>query len=139
LSRILTICLLLLIVIWWRWDCLIFGTTGTPSFIVEKSRELETETAVFLFGNICSVCPSGDILESLRDQNILFVFDGATRSGEIQRFMETFQMEGIPIIDDGTVQTFLERRAACGGNPGWRHNYYVILNQDNHIQSLERF
>jgi len=78
-------------------------------------------------------------MESLKDKDILIIFDESYTEWDIQRFMETFQPIGYPVVDDGSFRSYFEKMAACRQEETWRFNYFINTDEKGKILHLERF
>jgi len=125
--------------IWFNWSCLVFRFSAPPDWFAEQLATLQADRVLVAFGDICTTCPSGEVMETLNDQNLLIVFERGTSNGDIERFMEAFQPIGYPYIDDGSLQHFFEKMAACRNDERWRYNYYLETADNGEIIDIRRF
>jgi len=118
---------------------MVLGLSSPPQLLSEHASQHGTRKALILFGDVCVVCPSGDIVESLVDEELLLIFEETATDGDIQRFMETFHASGLPVTDDGSVREYVEKMASCRKDKRWRYNYFVTLDLSGEIENVERF
>jgi len=88
--------------IYWNWPCISLRLNGTPEIIAEMIESQNPSRVVILFGDQCTTCQSGNVLYAIQNENNINVFEQGTGDGEVQSFVETFEIMGTPIIDDGT-------------------------------------
>jgi len=117
-----------LALVWSNRSCLRLSMSPDPSVLERLDVGDQPRDVAFLFGDLCTSCPSGDVMEQVQDEDFTWVFEEGTGDGEIRDFMETFQVMGLPIVDDGTVAEFLQMRARCAGTiEHWRKNYVFTV------------
>jgi len=123
--------------IWAQRNCLSARFTQTPQLITRALEKSEQQTAVFLFGaGLCNVCPTGERIEKLREEDFLFVFEEETTDGEIANFMETYQVLGTPIRADEQVEHYLRAMAKCRSKHQWRRNLIAEFDTGGKLLAL---
>ncbi|MDJ0837349.1 MAG: hypothetical protein QNK37_12595 [Acidobacteriota bacterium] len=122
-----------------QWPCLRFQLTETPEIIRAGMADQQTREVVYLYGgNLCTVCPSGNELRTFQDRAVLCVFEEEVGDGEIQNFMETYNIEGFAIRGNEEVAAYLKRMAACRGMESRRGNFLFSYGKTkpHHIHSF---
>jgi len=127
----LIILLIGMALLWSHWPCLRLNFIGSPTALAGLDTTDQSFEVVFLFGDACTACPSGEALDQLRNRAHYWFFEEGTRDGEIQNFMETFEVMGQPLVDDGSIARFLEKLSHCRDDESWHKNYVYTVRSGN--------
>jgi len=123
--------------IWAQRNCLSARFAETPQRITQALEDNGQSTAVFLFGaGLCNVCPTGERIRRLREEDFLFIFEEEVTDGEIANFMETYQILGTPVRADAQVERYLRIMAKCRLNDQWRRNLIAEFRPDGELFAL---
>jgi len=126
-------------VAWVRWDCIVYKLIPDPALLKTIYQQYDSDSILILFGDICSVCPSGRVIEEVSGQDHVFVFEQDAPDQDIQRFMETYHVVGTPIRDDGSIDRFISKMTRCLKLARSRNNYVITLDKNGGIAAVEKF
>jgi len=123
-----------------NWDNLAWKLTPLPDVLVDHLEAERPARVVFLYGgDLCTTCRAKRVLESMKqDPALVLVFEEELSDGEIQNFMQTFELDGTPVRGNRSVERYLERLAATTSTEQWRRSYTVDY-RGNRIVSFDMF
>lgn len=96
---------------------------------------------VFLYGShICTSCPNGTFLYSLRDrEDIVFIVPGDYTGIDLKNLRSVFLLKGRVIKGNKSTVWLLKNVMRCRGLNIWQKHYFVELDSEQKFKSLKGF
>ncbi len=136
LILIISICILLIFLVYGFGSCFIFKIINFSGFVMGRSEE---KTILFLYGNLCSVCPSGEYIYSLKDDEaIVLVVPSQFTEYDIENLRNIYSLKGHIVKGGFKARVFLKLLSKCFKIAEKEGNFKVKF-KGKRVVNIEKF
>jgi len=116
------------------YPCFILRFSEVP---INNNDRNDKRTIVFLYGNLCAACSSGEYLYSLRkEKEFIFVVPSQFNFYDIENLRNTYSLEGIIIKGNNKIDHYVERLLKCSNS---KTKNFIVKTRNKKLVDFRQF